>query len=59
MKTMFWHSEEFKSWAMFFFNVQQMVSQLVVYLGLSLLLYHSSQTFQYINNSPFKKHVLC
>jgi len=34
-----------------------MVAQLVTYLVLSLPLYHSFQTFQFINISPFKKHV--
>jgi len=34
-----------------------MVAQLVAYLGLSLPLYHSSQTFQFINISPFQEHV--
>jgi hypothetical protein len=42
-----------------FLNAQQMVVQLVVYLVFSLQLYHSSQTFQFINTSPFKKQLLC
>ncbi len=32
-----------------------MVVQLFVYLVLSLPLYHSSRTFQFINTSPFEK----
>jgi hypothetical protein len=34
-----------------------MVAQLAAYLGLSLTLYHSSQTFQFINIFPFEEHV--
>jgi hypothetical protein len=34
-----------------------MVAQLVAYLGLSLPLYHSFRTFQFIHISPFEKHV--
>ncbi len=34
-----------------------MVAQLPTYLGLSLPLYHSSQTFQSIDISPFEEHV--
>jgi hypothetical protein len=37
-----------------FFNVQQMVVQFDVYLVFFLPLYHSSQTFQFINNSLFE-----
>jgi hypothetical protein len=37
-----------------FFNVQQLVIQLDVYLVLSLSLYHSSWTFQFINIFPFE-----
>jgi hypothetical protein len=33
-----------------------MVAQLVAYLGLSLSLYHSFRTFQFINISPFEEH---
>jgi hypothetical protein len=40
-----------------FLNARQIVTQLVVYLVLSLPLYHSFQTFQFINISPFEKHV--
>ncbi len=40
-----------------FFNAKQMVIQLVVYLVLSLLLYHSFQTFRFINYYFFEKHV--
>jgi hypothetical protein len=32
-----------------------MVAQLVIYLVLSLPLYHSFQTFQFINISPFEE----
>jgi hypothetical protein len=34
-----------------------MVVQLEVYLVLFLPLYHSSQTFQFINTSPFEERV--
>jgi len=34
-----------------------MVAQLVTYLGFFLPLHHSFQTFQFINISPFEKHV--
>jgi len=34
-----------------------MVVQLAVYLGLFLPLYHSSQTFQFIDIFPFEEHV--
>jgi hypothetical protein len=34
-----------------------MVVQLDVYVGLFLPLYHSSQTFQFINIFPFEEHV--
>jgi len=34
-----------------------MVAQLVAYLGLSLPLYYSFRTFQFINTSPFEEHV--
>jgi hypothetical protein len=34
-----------------------MVAQLVTYIVFSISLYHSFQTFQFINSSPFKKHV--
>jgi hypothetical protein len=40
-----------------FFNAQKMVAQLVTYLVLSLSLYHSSRTFQFINIFPFEKRV--
>jgi hypothetical protein len=38
-----------------FLNVQQMVAQLVIYLVFFLPLYHSFQTFQFINTFPFKE----
>jgi len=38
-----------------FLNAQQMVIQLVAYLMLSLPLYHSSRTFQFINSFPFEE----
>ncbi len=38
-------------------NAQQMSTQLVVYLVLSIPLYHSSQTFNFINTSPCQEHV--
>jgi hypothetical protein len=34
-----------------------MVAQLVDYIVFFLLLYHSFQTFQFINTSPFEEHV--
>ncbi len=37
-----------------FLNVQQLVIQLDVYLVLSLPLYHSFRTFQFINIFPFE-----
>jgi hypothetical protein len=40
-----------------FFNVQQMVTQFV-YFVFFLPLYHSFQTFQLINTSPFEKCVI-
>jgi hypothetical protein len=36
-------------------NVQQMGTQLTIYLVLHLPLYHSSRTFQFINISPFEE----
>jgi hypothetical protein len=39
-----------------FLNVQQMVAQVIVYFMFSLPLYHSSQTFQFINTFPFEEH---
>jgi hypothetical protein len=38
-----------------FINAQQMFVRLVAYLVLSLSLYHSSRTFQFINISPFEE----
>jgi hypothetical protein len=40
---------------MFFLKVQQMFAQLATYLVLSNLLYHSSQTFKFINTSPYQE----
>jgi hypothetical protein len=40
-----------------FFDAKQMVIQLVAYLVLFLLLYHSFQTFCFINTYPFEEHV--
>jgi hypothetical protein len=40
-----------------FINAQQMVIQLATYFMFSLPLYHSSQTFQFINISSFKERV--
>jgi hypothetical protein len=34
-----------------------MVVQLVTYLVFLLQIYHSSQTYQFINTSPFEKHI--
>jgi len=38
-----------------FLNAQQMVVQLVIYLVLSLPLYYSSRTFQFINIFSFEE----
>jgi len=38
-------------------NAKQMFIEFVTYLVLSLLLYHSFQTFRFINTTPFEKHV--
>ena len=35
-----------------FLNVQQMSAQLVVYVVLSIPLYHASRSFKFINTSP-------
>jgi hypothetical protein len=40
-----------------FLNAQQMVVQLTTYLVFSLPLYYSFQKFQFINTSPYEKHV--
>jgi hypothetical protein len=45
--------QEFKKLSNVFFNAQQMVAQLVAYLVFSLPLYHSFQTFQFINTSLY------
>jgi len=44
---------------MFFFNVQQMFAQLATYLVFSILLYHSSRTFKFINTFPYQERVFC
>jgi hypothetical protein len=40
-----------------FLNARQIIIQLAAYLVLFLPLYHSSQTFQFKNTSPFEEHV--
>jgi hypothetical protein len=37
-------------------NAQQMLAQLVMYIVLSIPLYHASRIFKFINTSPLQEH---